>query len=201
MSMRVQRWRFLSLAALLLIGGAARAEEEQIYKWMDEKGQIHFTATPPPRNARPIGSKPETKPQVQIVPMPGSAAPKPASASSPTRRRAPRAVAPSGAAAPAPESADCGRHASTLERVRSAQRTIEALESSIERLENDDTASSRTSCNARGERLGVCRDGSYNRDRELERARERLQAAEDELADAEQEARAANVPPVCTAKD
>ncbi|MDJ0710233.1 MAG: DUF4124 domain-containing protein [Woeseiaceae bacterium] len=36
----------LTLAALLAIGTAAHAE---VYKWVDEDGNVHFTDTPPPK--------------------------------------------------------------------------------------------------------------------------------------------------------
>jgi hypothetical protein len=198
MSMRSQRRRFAFLASVLL-AASAQAEGEPIYTWMDEKGQIHFTATPPPRNARPVATRPEAKQPIQIVPMPTPAKPTSVGPRSARPRvstlREPRARSAS------TEPVDCGRHASSLERVRSAQRSIDALRSSIEQLESDSLSSSRTSCTARGERLGVCQDGSYNRDRELDRARAKLQAAEDELGDAEQAARAASVPPECMSKD
>ena len=202
MSIRGHGLPFVLLAVLLLPAGA-RAEEEPIYKWLDENGQVHFTATPPPRNARPIAAKPQQKGPIQIVPIPQS--PKPASSARRTThpKDRPRIDPRTGQSASpqASERIDCGRHAEGIQRVRSAQQTVSDLEQSIERLENDAVSSSRTSCNSRGERLGVCSDSSYNRDRELARTRERLTAAEDGLADAEAELRAEGVPRECLNKD
>ena len=48
------RWTlWLALAALPLAAGA------QAYRWVDEKGQVHYTQTPPPgKNAQPVAAPP-----------------------------------------------------------------------------------------------------------------------------------------------
>jgi hypothetical protein len=50
-ALRLPLW--LLLAALPLAAGA------QAYRWVDEKGQVHYTQTPPPgKNAQPVGPPP-----------------------------------------------------------------------------------------------------------------------------------------------
>lgn len=51
---RTLRWPlWLLLAALPIAAGA------QAYRWVDEKGQVHYTQTPPPgKNAQPVGPPP-----------------------------------------------------------------------------------------------------------------------------------------------
>ena len=50
-ALRFPLW--LLLAALPLTAGA------QAYRWVDEKGQVHYSQTPPPgKNAQPVGAPP-----------------------------------------------------------------------------------------------------------------------------------------------
>ncbi len=200
MPVRGARRRFVSLATVLLVAGAHAARaEEQIYKWMDEKGQIHFTATPPPPGARQIGAKPQPKQPVQIVPMPGTS--QRSSAPGVTRTtpapRKPLRTIPPRSESHGSESSDCGQHSDAILRLKNAQRNVDSLRAALDRIGDDPVVSSRTSCTTRGERLDACRGGSYNREHELERTREKLQQAQDELADAEGELRAAGVSPDC----
>lgn len=183
------------LAGLLLAAGAQA--EEQIYKWMDEKGQIHFTATPPPRNARPIPSKPQEKKPIQVVPAPQTS--RPTSIAPTLVHRQPSAPpARPNTAARAPEPVECHRYEGPLSRVEEAQRAVNGAEQAIERLENDPVSDSVTHCTDRSYERGTCGgERTYNRAQALEEARERLQAAEDRLADAEGDLRAAGVPREC----
>jgi hypothetical protein len=202
MSIRGHRRRFVFLAALLLAAGpTAQAEEEQIYKWIDENGQVHFTATPPPRNARPIAAKPQEKRPVQVVPMPASPQPRSIAPSLVRPKEPARDLRVQSPKQKTSERINCGRYEGPLERVRRAQREVNSLESKIERLENDIVSSSSTSCTERAERLGQCREGYFDRDQSLQEARAKLDAAEDELADAEADVRAAEVPRECLNKD
>ena len=193
MSLRAHACRLAFLAALLLVAGGPPAQAQaQIYKWMDEKGQVHVTATPPPPSAISLDPKPDSKPPTEVAPRRTSQV---------RPSQAPRSASPQLPAAQASERIDCGRYRGVLQRAQSAQSAVEGLERAIERLENDAVATRRTSCTDEAERRGLCRSTYYNRDRELERSRERLTAAEDALADAEQAVRAQNVPRECLNKD
>jgi chromosome segregation ATPase len=136
---------------------------------------------------------------VQIVPMPGTSqkSSAPGTVRTTGSPRKPLRAIPPRSASNGSESSDCSQHSDTIRRLKNAQRNVDSLRAAIDRIGDDPVMSSRTSCTTRGERLDACRDGSYNRERELERTRERLQAAEDELADAEGELRAAGVSPGC----
>jgi hypothetical protein len=49
----VSRWMFVALALLPLAAGA------QAYRWVDEKGQVHYSQVPPPgRSAQAVGPPP-----------------------------------------------------------------------------------------------------------------------------------------------
>jgi hypothetical protein len=129
--------------------------------------------------------------------MPGSAqkASAPGTARTPASPRKPLRATPPRVAASG--SSDCSQHSDAVLRLRNAQRDVDSLRAALDRIGDDLVVSSRTRCTSRGERLDACNNSSYNREHELERTRERLEAAEDELADAEGALRANGVSPEC----
>jgi glutaredoxin len=46
-----------SRLALLLLGAAALAAQAQPYRWLDEKGRVHYTDTIPPANAKDVQTR------------------------------------------------------------------------------------------------------------------------------------------------
>ena len=53
--------------ALILALGATGAGAQQLYRWVDEKGRVHVTDTPPPPGAREVRrTKPGAKPEPAV---------------------------------------------------------------------------------------------------------------------------------------
>ena len=51
--------RFLRFPLWLLLAALPMAAGAQAYRWVDEKGQVHYSQTPPPgKNAQPVGPPP-----------------------------------------------------------------------------------------------------------------------------------------------
>jgi hypothetical protein len=89
--MRTSRSILCSVAWFLLVAG--QSEAQQIYKWVDEKGTVHFSQSPPPGGA---GSAPvEAIPAAPAAPMVqgGSKTSAHDNAEAVDRRRQPRAAA------------------------------------------------------------------------------------------------------------
>jgi len=98
----IQRGRATAVAACVLVAAVAWAAPSaaQIYKWVDEKGNVHFTNDPPAKV--PVEEIPETKhrPSVRSEPPP------PAEPEAGSSADAPRSVRRPAAPEPADEEAE-----------------------------------------------------------------------------------------------
>ncbi len=178
----------LLCVALLCAALASAARADTLYWRKTAAGDLEIGPTPPPG--------------VHAVPWdpaaPPPARPPAAPAPEPARARA-KAAAPKRSAAPAPASPaadECSRHSDLAHQVADARRRVSNVEAKIERLEASDVSHSFTRCRE-GHYDPGCDRGSFDRDAELERAREELVQAEDALTDAEASARDTGVPREC----
>jgi hypothetical protein len=179
-----------ALSALVCATLAAPASADTLYWWTNAEGGIEIGETPPPGVTAVPWDPGAPPPAAPAAPAPDASKP---------RGTQPKPSAPRHAAKPAPARAaddDCSRHLDNANAVREARRRVSNLESKIERLENSDVSHSFTRCREDKWNPG-CDRGDFNRDAELERAREELAQAEDGLTDAEARARDAGMPREC----
>jgi hypothetical protein len=192
-------------AAWLLAAGAARAESE-LYWWVTPEGDVQVGPSAPP-GVKAVPWDPSAPPPAP-APAP-AAAPAPAPAA--TRHEAPRPRASGPKATPLPplpgpasagsEDDDCEKHRGLARQLAASRREIARIEARIEELEATDVSHSFTRCR-RDQVRGYdpdCEGGSFDRDAELESAREELGQAHDDLADLEARARNGGVPRECLA--
>jgi len=173
LSARVRTRAALCLALALANSGPAAADS-RAYHWLDEQGNVHITATPPPDGARPV-PPPAPPPALPTPPVP---------------------AAPTGAppAAAEPEPDPCAQHAKEVSAWLAASRKVTGLEARIEEIEaNPIQASTTESC----PRDSPCFTEMYSRDQALRRANDDLAAAEAEVSDLEDAAHRAGVPDRC----
>jgi hypothetical protein len=105
---------------------------------------------------------------------------------------------------PSPASAEgdddgCEKHRGLATQLAASRREIARLEARVEQLEATDVSHSFTRCR-RDQTRGYdpdCEGGSFDREAELERTREELGQAQDDLADLEARARNGGVPREC----
>jgi hypothetical protein len=91
----------------------------------------------------------------------------------------------------------CTPHAATVASWLAATRDVRAAERAIAALEESPVLASHSSCSDAAYYERHCRDTTYSRDEELERARGRLAAAEEKVTAVEESARVAGVPMLC----
>ncbi len=60
-------WLLVGLAATLVAGEYASAQQSQIYKWKDDKGIVHYSNSPPPKGTE-ASVLDESKSKVSVVP-------------------------------------------------------------------------------------------------------------------------------------
>jgi len=175
----------VAAAALLCASLAGAQESDGLYYWVTERGDVQVGPTPPPG--------------VKAVPWDPSAPPPtapPAAAAQPaTPKPASAAVDPAAAAA----SDACDPHRALADELAASRGEIARLEKRIAELEATDVANSFTRCKRHAIR-GYdpdCAAGAFDRDAELESAREALGQAQDELSDVEARAAHAGVPREC----
>lgn len=104
----------------------------------------------------------------------------------------------------APADADenpCARHADTVAAWRAAMHAVKAAEREIARLEAEPVMVSQGTCSDAAWATGRCRDSYYSRDRELERARDRLEDAQTRVREVEESARVGGVPDRCLVEE
>ena len=194
MSTRVRIRAALCLALALANSGPALADS-RVYRWLDENGQVHITATPPPAGAQPAppsaaapqsyGTQVEVEPETQSAPREEPPAPPP--------------VLPVPPVPPAARAADrdedpCAGHAAEIEAWLAAERKLPPLQAAIERIEADPVQASATeSC----PRYSPCTYSSFTREEALRRANEELHQAEEKVADAEARAHQSGTPDRC----
>lgn len=170
------------MLAVLLCAALPAAAQEALYWWETGDGGIEVGPTPPPG--------------VRAVPWdPGAPAPEPSpedGASAPTAAEPPPA-----AAAHAGE--DCAPHRALAHELAQATRRIEALEAQIVRLEETAVAKSFQRCRRHPVRGfdASCDAKTFDRDAELERARQSLAEEQEALADLEARARHDGIPLEC----
>lgn len=165
----------LAACALSLLPCVAPADE--VYRWVDEQGQLHFSNTPPP-NGKAVQVEKPARPRINRVPLEGSAA---------VHRGAARVRPPASAA---PERETIGGQGEAEWRARSEE--LGGRADAI-RAELDSTRDGGEFYEARY-RDGV-RVGSENKSRRIERLEHELEAAEDVYDEFEDRARGADVPP------
>jgi len=189
----------LCLALALANSGPALADT-RAYRWLDEEGNVHITATPPPDGARPAPPPvrpvppPVPRDPVQVVPETGAGRPtetEPALSTPP----APRLPTPPVPAAAAVSDGDsCAKFETEISAWLDARRKVARVEAQIERIESNPVqATTSEVC----PRYSPCFQESYVRDEELRRANDELAAAEDRVGDLEEAAHKAGVPDRC----
>jgi hypothetical protein len=191
LSTRVRIRAALCLALALANSGPALADSK-VYRWLDENGQVHMTATPPPEGALPApppAAAPQsfgTQVEVETETQPGAG-------------EEPAAAPPAPAVPPAARAVDrdedpCAGHAAEIEAWLAAERQLPRLQAVIERIEADPVHASATeSC----PRYSPCTYSSFTREEELRRANEELRQAEEKVADAEARAHQSGTPDRC----
>jgi hypothetical protein len=101
-------------------------------------------------------------------------------------------------AAPAdPDENPCARFATTVDAWRRATHKVEKAERAIARLDAEPVMVSRGTCSDAAWASGRCRDNYFDRDRELQLARDRLHDAKRRVMEIEDSARVAGVPDRC----
>jgi hypothetical protein len=116
------------------------------------------------------------------------------------RARADQPAPPPPPGLQAPADADenpCARHADVVAAWRAATQAVKVAERALERLEAEPVMVSRGTCSDAAWAAGRCRDTYFSRDRELERARDRLEDAQTRVTQVEESARVAGVPDLC----
>jgi hypothetical protein len=179
-----------SVAVGLALCAALPARAQEMYRWLDAQGRVHF-GSEPPADARGIESWSPDGDRLRIdARAAGEPAPR---GSAPARPVAPRRLAPgTPPAAPAPDERIGGRTESEWRhQAHSLEQRIEQLEREPEALE--ETTQAYGGWGTRRDSQGlVTRTAVPERRPALERA---LEKAESELDAFEEEARAAGVPP------
>jgi hypothetical protein len=112
----------------------------------------------------------------------------------PPHTNAPPAAA---ALAPARDEDPCAEHAKMVASWLAATRDVRAAERAIDAIEANPVLASREGCSGAAISAGRCSDLWYSREEELERAKGRLAAAEENVTSVEESARVAGVPMVC----
>ena len=179
--MALPRTSLWILAAAIALPGLAPADE--IYRWVDEQGRVHFSATPPAQGqARAEEWKAKDEKRVQIAPEAAGAAlprpaPEPSSAWNGTVPSVPSRKKPDA------EPSYIGGYSKSgwQSRYRSKQAAVESARQAVERAQDRDR---------------TARWGRTLRDtrRHVDRAEERVRKAEEELFDFMQDARRQGVP-------
>ncbi len=101
------------------------------------------------------------------------------------------------AEAPTGDEEPCAQHAAVVAEWLAATRDVRAAERAIEAVEANPVLASRAICANEAIASGRCREVWYSREEELERAKGRLAAAEENVAAVEESARVAGVPMLC----
>jgi len=193
LSARVRIRAALCLALALANSGPALADS-RVYRWLDDNGQVHITATPPPAGAKPapapaapqsFGTQVEVEPETQ----PGGGDEPPAAPPAP-----PAPPVPPAARAAVRDEDPCAGHEAEIAAWLAAERQLPRLQAVIEGIEADPVQASATeSC----PRYSPCTYTSFTREEELRRANEELRQAEEKVADAEARAHQMGTPDRC----
>lgn len=188
---RVRIRAALCLALALANSGPAQADS-RANRWLDENGQVHITATPPPEGARPappLGAAPQSfGTQVEV-----ETETQPAAREEPPQAPAVPPVPPAVRAADRDED-PCAAHSAEIAAWLAAERKLPTLEAAIERIEADPVQASATeTC----PRYSPCTYSSFTREEALRRANEELRQAEEKVADAEARAHQTGTPDRC----
>ena len=201
MSARVRTRAALCLALALANSGPAVADS-RVYRWLDDEGKVHITATPPPDGALPAPAPerptapPAERDRFQVVPETGAAS---AAPSAPEDAAVPEAKPPAPSAPPAaaaPETDSCLKYEKEISAWLDARRKVTRLEAQIERIESNPVQASATESCPRYN-SNPCHFEAYSRDEALRRANDDLSAAEDRVGDVEEAAHKAGVPDRC----
>ncbi|HTO09542.1 MAG TPA: hypothetical protein VMR86_21000 [Myxococcota bacterium] len=91
----------------------------------------------------------------------------------------------------------CARFADTVAAWQAAMQRVKVAKRELDRLEADPVMVSQGTCSDAAWSVGRCRDNYFNRDRALERARDRLDDAQTRVMQVEESARVAGVPQRC----
>jgi hypothetical protein len=91
----------------------------------------------------------------------------------------------------------CARFADQVASWRAATQAVKAAQRALDRLEAEPVMVSQGSCSDSAWAAGRCRDSYFSRERELERARDRLEDAQARVTQVEESARVAGVPQRC----
>ncbi|MCP4005760.1 MAG: DUF4124 domain-containing protein [bacterium] len=181
----------LVLLATALCGSGASADE--IYRWTDAQGRVHFSSTPPP-GAAEWQSKRDA---LNIVPELNRPAGKPESSVEAQRARARAAAMRSRNGAPAAASSQAPSPSKTIagqsrkqwhDDALAKQQRVRSLEKSVERLEDQMSFPSRVRSSMR---RALIED---RQERRLNKLKAQLEEAEDTLGDFEADAQRSGVP-------
>lgn len=184
------RWLAASVAVGLALCAAGSARAQEMYRWVDAQGRVHF-GSEPPADAREIAP---WSPEGDRLKIDARAAGKPAPvATGRARPAAPTRAAPRAPAAAANGHERIGGHTENewRSRAQTLEHRVQDLEKQIEELEESTQAYGGWGTH-RDSRGFVTSVGVRDRRPELEQALER---AESELDALEEEARQAGVPP------
>jgi len=183
------RWLATCVAVGLWLGAGDVARAEEMYRWLDAQGRVHF-GSEPPADARGVEPWSPDGGHLKIDARAGTTA---GAVGKSGRAAAPRTAAGRPPLAEASERGAIGGRSRSewLTRETSLEKRIEDLEAQLEELEETTQAYGGWGTH-RDKRGRVSRVALPDRRRELETALER---AESELDAFEEEARRAGVPP------
>jgi hypothetical protein len=181
LSARVRIRAVLCLVLALANSGPAHADAK-LYRWADDAGQVHMTATPPPAGSHPAPPEPPAA-DAEELPAPPAPDPEPVSPAPPPAARAPD-----------PDVDPCAAHGDVVAAWLAAERKLPPLEAAIERIEADPILGSSTEICPH---FSPCTYTSSTREEALRHARAELRAAKDQVGDAEERAHRTGTPDRC----